>query len=67
MFWSFNVKIWLIFHLIDFFARITLDIVTYDGFQAMGYILVQKLELYGHKYISSKNPKNQVEGILKMG
>ena len=29
----------------------------------MGYILVQKLELYGQKYISFKNLKNQVEGI----
>ena len=58
---------WLIFHLIDFFAKITLDIITYVGFLAMGYILVQKLELYGQKYNSFKNHKNQVEGMLKMG
>ena len=39
----------------------------YDDFYAMGYILVQKLELYSQKYLSLKNLKNQVEGMLKMG
>ena len=38
-----------------------LDIVTYDGFQALGYNQVQKLEFYGQKYISFKNLKNQVK------
>ena len=33
----------------------------------MGYILVQKSEFYGQKYMSFKNIKNQVEGMLKMG
>ena len=58
---------WLIFHLIDIFARITLNIMEYDDFYAMGYILVQKLDLYGKKYISFENLKNRVEGMLKWG
>ena len=33
----------------------------------MGYILVQKLEFQGQKYMSFKNLKNQVEGMLRMG
>ena len=33
----------------------------------MVYILVQKLEFYGQKYMSFKNLKNQVEGMLKVG
>ena len=39
----------------------------YDDFYAMGYILVQKLDLYGKKYISFENLKNRVEGMLKWG
>ena len=67
MFWSVNVKIWLIFHLFDFFARITLDIVTYDVVLGNGYILLRKLKLYGQNYMSFKDVKDQVEGMVKMG
>ena len=58
---------WLIFHLFNFFARITSDIVTYDVFQAIGCILVLKLKSYCIRYMTFKNPKNQFEGIIKVG
>ena len=49
MFWSVNVKIRLIFQLFDFFARITLDIVTYDVFLGNGLYFGAEIGILGPK------------------